>query len=230
MFRRSTLAFSILVGLLACLSPAQAAVLFSDNFDSGASALWGNEIGAWSAAGGVYSATAPSAVPNASSSLPFDLTDFSIEVDVNDLHDGGIWLRSAAGGAVGRTGVLLVTGGGATGGTGLYWHIVTGGYGSALNVVSNLFVPTVSDVNIRVEVSGDTYSAFVNGSATAATTLTTNAFASGRVALYDFSGQTFDNVILATAVPAPATAALLALGLLGALRGGWRASRRGPPA
>lgn len=36
---------------------AEAQVIFADNFDSGASLLWGNEVGAWSAAGGVYQAT-----------------------------------------------------------------------------------------------------------------------------------------------------------------------------
>ncbi len=40
-------------------------VSFSDAFNGGASPLWGNQIGAWSAAGSVYSAATPSTVPNA---------------------------------------------------------------------------------------------------------------------------------------------------------------------
>jgi MYXO-CTERM domain-containing protein len=73
----------------------------------------------------------------------------------------------------------------------------------------------------------------VNGSATAATTLTTSLFASGSVGLYDFSpttgfsaprGQVFDNVVISDDTPAPAPGALslLAFGLLAARRLGRR--------
>src|SRR5689334_5458304 len=91
---------------------AQAGIIFTDNFNAGASPLWGNEVGNWQASGGVYFANSPSNFPNAHSSLPFSLTDFSVDLDINDLQDGGVWLRSteAAGTNVGRTGVLLVTG------------------------------------------------------------------------------------------------------------------------
>ena len=90
-----------------------AATVFSDNFDSGASSLWGNEQGGWAASAGVYDSASPRTVPNARSSLPFDLTDFSIDFDVNNLQDGGVWLRStsAPGSSIGQAGVLLVTGG-----------------------------------------------------------------------------------------------------------------------
>lgn len=100
---------------------------------------------------------------------------------------------------------------------GLYWHIVTDGstYGSALNLVNGLF-SNGSDHQLRVDVSGDTYSAFLDGSLTPATTLTTTSFGSGRVALYDdyynsdSGGQTFDNISI---VPEPSTWAMLAGGL-----------------
>ncbi len=200
------------------VNASEADIVFSDNFDSGASPMWGNEVGAWSAAGGVYNAASPGSFPNAYSSLPFDLGDFSIDVDINGVSDGGIWLRSAAapGSPIGIQGVLLVTGAGATGGTGLYWHQVNNGttYGAALNAVSGLFAAG-SNPHIRVEVSGNTYSAFVNGSSTAATTLTTGLFTSGRVALYDFSSQTFDNVVI-NVVPEPLSitgCGLVAIGL-----------------
>src|SRR5690242_19369289 len=87
-----------------------AAVLFSDNFDSGASSLWGNNSGSWSASAGVYAATAPNNFPNAFSSLPFNLTNFIVDVDIQGVTDGGIWLRSslAPGTSVGVKGVLLV--------------------------------------------------------------------------------------------------------------------------
>ena len=67
---------------------------FSDNFDTGASTLWGNESGDWSASGGDYSAGSPANFPATYTSLPYELSDFTFEVDVNDVVDGGVWLRS----------------------------------------------------------------------------------------------------------------------------------------
>lgn len=206
-------------GLLIAIGvkPVLAGPIFSDDFDLGASPLWGNEVGNWSDAGGVYNATSPSNFPNSHSTLPFDLTDFAIDVDVNSVSDGGIWLRSAPAPAtsIGIKGVLLVTGAGATGGTGLYWHVVPDGtsYGASLNAVSGLF-PAGSNPHIHVEVEGNTYKAFVNGATTPANTLTTSTFASGQVALYDYAGQTFDNVVL---VPEPAAAVCMVLGLSSAM-------------
>ncbi|MCA9285654.1 MAG: hypothetical protein KDA22_10585 [Phycisphaerales bacterium] len=174
---------------------------FSDDFASGPSELWGNEVGAWSAPSGAYLATQPDNFPNAYSSLPFELEDFSIDMDVSSISDGGIWLRSAAapGSAVGIKGVLLVTGAGSTGGTGAYWHIVAdgAGYGSIINGVAGLF-PAGGTAHFRIEVRCGTYLLFVNGSDTPATSVTTDLFPTGRVALYSNSAtQAFDNVLLA---------------------------------
>jgi hypothetical protein len=191
------------------------ALEFSDDFSSGPSPLWGNEVGAWSASGGVYSASAPGNFPNSHSSLPFELEDFALEVDINDVGDGGIWLRSteAPASSIGIQGVLLVAKN-----SSIYWHVVPNGstYGGILNDSGPEFSPG-DDVRLRVEVTGDNYSVFVNGSATAATSLTSSLFPSGRVALYDFSPQTFDNVLL-SAVPEPGTWALVAIGLMLRLR------------
>jgi len=171
-----------------------AAPPFADNFNEGASPLWGNEVGSWSASGGVYNAAAPGNFPNAHSLLAFDLTDFELEVDVNDLVDGGVWLRASStpGVGVGVNGVLLVTKG-----SGVYWHVVPagGGYGTSINPANGLFPPG-SDVHLRCVVRCNVYSVYVNGDTAPATFVETGLFSHGRAGLYDFSGQTFDNVLL----------------------------------
>ncbi len=169
------------------------ALPFHDDFAGGASPLWGNEVGNWAAAGGAYAAQAPSNNPPTYTGLPFVVDDFTFLVDVQQLQDGGIWLRSADN----NNGILLVTGGNGGAGTGFYWQVVTAGSASAqMNPVSGLFVPGVSNAHLRVEVRGSTYAVYVDHAATPATTLTSSAFANGRVGLYDFSAQTFDNVTL----------------------------------
>ena len=202
-----TLSGIVICFLFVFMRPAAAAVIFSDNFDSGASVLWGNESGAWAASGGVYSAQLPGNNPLTYSSVPFVLTDFVAELDINNLQDGGIWLRSTDN----QNGVLLVTGGKSNTGLSLYWHIVqAGNVGPILNEGADVFVSGVSDPHLRVEVIGDTYSVFVDGAETPLTALTTDAFSSGRFALYDRSIQTFDNVVLSDApvVPEPTSLAI----------------------
>ena len=212
---RRCIGIFLFTAVLAVLPAGQAqAALFFDDFNSGASTLWGDESGSWFASGGEYQAQYPNNYPNAHSSLPFELQNFEFEVDVNDVYDGGIWLRSHENtGSIGVAGVLLVTKG-----TGLYWHIVTGSsYGGSLNSVGGLFAAG-SDIHLRVTVSGDTYSAYLGSGTTPVTTLTTSAFSSGRVALYQYdSRQAFDNVALngGGAVPIPGASWLLGAGLLG---------------
>ena len=212
-----------LVVLLFAVGQVQATALFSDNFDSGASPLWGNEDGAWEASGGVYEASAPSAVPGTYSSLPYDLTDFSISVDMYDIGDGGLWLRSSDN----RNGVLLVTGGdgwwnnpvpGANG-RALYWHVFVDMVDVNWPVqgrVEHVFEGGVTDATIRVDVVGDTYKAYVDDVLVA--TLVDSTYSHGQVALYDSSAQYFDNVVLeGSVVPEPSTLILLLTGALGFL-------------
>ena len=68
-----------------------------------------------------------------------------------------------------------------------------------LNEAFNVFSdPGVENVHLRVEVVGSLYSAFLNGSTNATTSFTETSmtYGSGRVGLYDFSSQTFDNFVL----------------------------------
>jgi len=217
-YRICTQGAGLLAGLL--LGSAAWSGTFTDDFNAGASSYWENNSGNWSATGSVYSATDPANFPSAASALPWVLDDFTLEFDINDVQDGGVWLRSSeSAGSIGRVGVLLVTG--VSGG--LYWHVVTDGsnYGSSLNFVGGLFNAGSTDSHFKVEVSGSTYSVYLNGATDAVSVLDTGAFASGQVALYDFSGQTFDNVSLTgagvTPVPEPETWLMLlaGLGLLG---------------
>ena len=199
---------------------ANAIPLFFDDFTTGPSASWGNESGNWTALAGVYYAQNPSNFPNARSLVAgLALTDFSVDVDVNSGADGGIWLRAAnTSTSVGATGVLLVWAHG-----NIYWHVVTsGGYGSSLSLASF----AAGNFSLHVDVQGNVFSAFVNGSATPITTLTSSTFTSGQAGLYDNNAnQTFDNFQI-SAVPLPAALPLFAsgAGLLGFF--GWRRKRK----
>lgn len=204
-----------------------ATISFSDNFDNGADPAWSNApgAGAWQATGGVYNAQFPDNDPATYSGLPFafDGSSVTLEVDVNALADGGVWVN---GDGTNQNGVLLVLGGdgygpsnGGQGGTAIYWHVVQNGvFSGALQRVSGVFTPG-EDYHLKVTANGNQYQAFIDGSATAATTLTDTTFTGGRVGLYDEWGpMTFDNfsVTGSVAVPEPGTWALMILGFGGA--------------
>jgi hypothetical protein len=177
--------------------------IFTDNFDPGPSPLWTDLRGDWVGSNGVYFAKLPNNNPVTYTGVPFILTDFTVSVDINGVADGGIWLDSDAAGV---NGILLVTGGngygggarGGIAGTSLYWHqVVNNVFSTMLNEVDNVFTdPGVENVQVEVQVSGNVYSAYVNGSATPVTSLTNSTFSCGRVALYDYSSQTFSNFVI----------------------------------
>lgn len=228
---------AVLCALFA-LSPAVslASFSFTDNFTPSPSPLWSNAAGNWTASGGDYLAQNPFAAntgeTGAFSDLPFDLTDFTVSVNVNSLGDGGLWLRTDG---TATNGVLLVTGGngygqGARGGgagNSLYWQVFKNGViGPEEGQVTGVFT-TGSNYQLSVSVTGDVYSAYVNGSSTPATTLTDSTFSSGEVGLYDDQpgiggsgpAQSFsDFSVQGTLVPEPASLGVLSLGLMAALR------------
>lgn len=98
----------------------------------------------------------------------------------------------------------------------LFWHEVRypndppNDYGPELNSAFNL---PLGNFSLRIDVQGDLYSAYINGSSTPATTYTTDRFSSGFVGVYDhdvFDGglQSFDNFALSVAsVPGPVAGA-----------------------
>jgi hypothetical protein len=206
------LIFSVLAAVSFVFSfNAEAALLFSDDFNSGAKSVWGNEAGSWYTNGGTYDALYPNNSPltySSVTSLP-SLIDFTLELNINDVRDGGVWLRSPGTGL----GVLLVTHGATNT---LYWHLVDGTNDWTAYNRQGYAGLDGSDIALKVKVIGNTYEAFVDGASTPLTTLTTNAFTSGKVGLYDFSGQTFDNVSISdfnqTAVPEPATIVIFGIG------------------
>jgi hypothetical protein len=192
--------------MLAGVVTADAQIIFTNNFDSGASPLWSNLRGAWFTSNGVYAASQPQNLPPNFTGLPFVLQNFAVSMDINQVADGGVWLRSDP---AGTNGVLLVTGGngwgsgvrGGNAGRSLYWHVITAAnYNNPpkLNEVFNVFNPGVDNAHLRIEVIGNLYSVFLNGSTNAITTLveTNDTYSSGIVGLYDFSVQTFDNFVL----------------------------------
>lgn len=179
---------------------ASAQVIFTDTFDAGPSSAWGNERGGWFVHDGVYDASAPTNAPPTLTTLPFEIGDGSIDVDVLGVVDGGIWAHTNTSGS---EGVLLVTGGDNHTFNGLYWHVIHGGsYSGPTGKVGGLFVPG-SNIHLRVEVKGSVYSAYLNGSPTPATSVDTGEVITGRFGLYDYTGgnQEFDNVMVESSCP-----------------------------
>ncbi|HYF16080.1 MAG TPA: hypothetical protein VD971_13505 [Phycisphaerales bacterium] len=184
------------VSLLALTATgAHAQVSFSDNFDNGPSPQWMNQRGNWAAVNGRYDALAPSNSPPTLTTLPYVLGDFELALDVHGAVDGGVWLHTDGSG---DNGVLLVIGGFSHTGNGFYFHRITNGsYGGPEGLSGPQFAPG-SDIHVRVTAVGATYSVYLNGNTTPATTLTLPQPRTGLVGLYDYAtpGHSYDNVVL----------------------------------
>lgn len=167
---------------------------FFDDFEAGPSKSWSNETGAWTVRDRTYLATEPNHSPAAVSALPFTLTDCSVEFDVSGAGNGGVWLRSfpVPGTPIGRKGVLLVFKE-----QRLYWNIVPDGtsYHGHVAETGYLFDWGAS-IHLRVEVVGNSYTAYFGGAREAATSVVTPLFSSGQVGLYSCDQQAYDNFSL----------------------------------
>jgi MYXO-CTERM domain-containing protein len=225
------LASLIAAATLAAAAAASAhAATFTDSLTP-ASPLWNNFAGGWTSTASGYAATTPNNNPFAETALPFQVGDLSLSVNVTNLTDGGIFLHSDG---TNQNGVLLILGGegfgngtrGGSAGNSIYWHIVQNGSASGpMNEFTGVFTPG-NNYSIQVTVTGNVYAAFINGSLTPATTLTTALFPTGQVGLYDnqpnvttASGSgapmDFTNFSLTAAnAPEPASLGLLGLGAL----------------
>jgi hypothetical protein len=166
--------------LASCAGSAGAQTVFFDGFDGPASILWGNERGDWATGASRYFASEPDNDPLTFTSLPYDFTDLTARINIHSVNDGGVWVHADA---AGLNGVLLVLARGD-----IYWHIVVNGVpGAALQRASGLYT-VGSSFELRVQVSGNNYWAFLPGFGMPVTTLSTAMYPSGRTGLYDFSG------------------------------------------
>jgi alpha-tubulin suppressor-like RCC1 family protein len=190
-----------------------------------ADAWFTNQRGAWAVMGGGYAATNPSWNPATYNAFRLPLSDFSIELDVVNAsfagfsYNSGIWLRSSlkshryAADSSNPHGVLLALGDLQTGQPNagdLYWTRWQGAGGqSPQGAVPNVY-HTGDTVHLRVEVRGNTYSAFVNDAVTPTTQLTTAEFPAGSLGLFDSSAgdPLFDNVFIQTLPTCPSGSGL----------------------
>lgn len=184
---------------------AFAQTVYRDDFNSGPQLQWSNLRGNWQAAAGEYAAQMPGNTPPTATLLPYELSDFSFEVDLIDPADGGLWLRTNA---AGTAGVLLVVFPDR-----VYWH-VTADLGGPYTIYQQASItPNLGPgpTRIRVTGNGPILRAYIRESPTAITTLDLTTvsnppglnYLSGRLGLYDNAapGTRFDNVRVEAGVP-----------------------------
>lgn len=186
-------------------SPALAQTVYRDDFSGGPQLPWSNLRGDWQTVTGEYAAQFPGNTPPTAALLPYELSDFSFEVDLIDPADGGLWLRSNA---AGTAGVILVVFPDR-----LYWHVIDSLDGPYTIYQQASITPNLGPGRTRVRVTGNgpLLRAYLRESPTAITTLDLRSvsnppglnYLSGRVGLYDNAtpGTRFDNVRVEAGVP-----------------------------
>jgi hypothetical protein len=187
--RQTRAGFLLLTASLFFIAPAGAqAIHFSDKFDP-PSSPWHSVAGDWTGGDGKYYATVPNNNPFAITILPFDVAEYTLDVTVNNLGDSGILVRTNG---TGSKYVLLVLGGygygqgtrGGNAGNSIYWAD-SSNPAQITNPVNGVFTPGKT-YDITVKASGNTFSAYINGSSTAVTSVTDAvAGSAGLVGLYD---------------------------------------------
>ncbi|QOJ14065.1 MAG: hypothetical protein HRU75_05205 [Planctomycetia bacterium] len=169
---------------------------------------WSNDRGNWAVVDGAYEAGSPTVYPGSYSAFRLPQTDFMVELDVvqashlNFDINGAIWLRSEFTSAfLYPRGVALTFGDTWPWGAGdLYWYrSYGGGYGGAQNIAQSVYAAGQT-LHLRIEVRGNTYTAWANDSPTPTTTLVTPDFPAGRIGLLDAvaAGTAFDNIFVQT--------------------------------
>jgi hypothetical protein len=191
---------------LASMGASAAAVVHRDPFDGAPTLPWTSVRGAWQVTAGQYVAQAPGNLPPTAALLPYDVADFSFEVDVIDPADGGLWVRTNADASAG---VLLVVFPDR-----LYWHVISDPISGPYTAYGEApIAPPLGSGGGRIRVTGDgaILRAYVDERPLAITTLDLAAVTSppglnylrGRVGLYDNAvpGTRFDNVRLEVGRP-----------------------------
>ncbi|MBK8284366.1 MAG: hypothetical protein IPK97_05505 [Ahniella sp.] len=183
-----------------------AATVWRDTFDNTAQLPWSSVRGTWQVASGEYSSTTPGNIPPTAALLPYDLSDFSFEVDLVQPVDGGLWVRTNSDASAG---VMLVVFADS-----LYWHVISDPDSGPWTIHGQATLsPALSSGTNRIRVTGHgpILRAYVNGAKVAASTLdlttVTNPpgmnYLRGRVGLYDNAspGTRFDNIRLEAGTP-----------------------------
>jgi hypothetical protein len=205
MNRPDTLLRWVVFALALFTLPALAQTVYRDDFTGAPQLPWSNLRGDWQVSAGEYAALAPENTPPTATLLPYELSDFSFEVDLIDPADGGLWLRTNAAGTAGVILVVLPDR--------LYWHVIADVGGPYTIYQQASITPNLGagPTRIRVTGNGPILRAYLRESPTAITTLDLSTvsnppglnYLGGRVGLYDNAapGTRFDNVRVEAGVP-----------------------------
>lgn len=187
--------------LLSQLAVAQ--TVYRDDFNSGAQLPWISVRGNWQTLAGEYLAQAPGNLPPTATLLPAVLGDFSLEIDLLDAVDGGLWLRTNADASAG---VLLVVQADR-----LYWHVIADPMTGPYTIYGQSAISPASKRRLRVTGQGPLLRVYLPGIAAAVSTLDLRTVSNppglnylrGQLGLYDNAspGTRFDNLRLEAGTP-----------------------------